>query len=120
MNAVPDIDNTDARIQLTELFLRRTRAEVEQMRRSVPRLVEGDEEAWRELQVNSRRISTMAAGLEMGALSAYSRELQELADLKPAEVHADTQFLLSLTRAIEMVAMELNNLFANLRRRPTT
>jgi hypothetical protein len=118
MNAVPDIDSTDARIQLTELFLRRTRAEVEQMRRNVPRLIEGNDDAWRELQVNARRISSMAAGLEMNLLSTFSRNLFELADRKPAHVSADTQFLLSLTGAIEMVAMELNKLFADLGRRP--
>jgi hypothetical protein len=116
MNAVPDIDNTEARLQLTELFLRRTRAEVEQMRRSVPRLIDGDPAAWRELQINSGHISDMAAGLDMAALGARAHELSQLAGQRSTR-GADTQFLLSLTRAIEMVALELTELSANRGRR---
>jgi hypothetical protein len=117
MNVVPDIDSTDARLELRGLFLRRTRAEVEQMRRSVPKLIEGDDQTWNELKANATRISSMAAGLELTALSSRSQELCRLADERPERGGTDTQFLLSLTRTIELVAFELNQLFVNQPRR---
>ncbi len=117
MNAVPDIDSTDARLELMELFLRRTRAEVEQMRRSVPKLIEGDDHAWRELHSNAGRISSMAAGLNLEVLSTHARELCELAEGRQDRKDTDTLFLLDITRAIEAVALDLNQLFGSRSRR---
>ncbi len=117
MNGVPDIDSTDARLELMELFLRRTRAEVEQMRRSVPKLIEGDDHAWRDLHSNSERISSMAGSLKLEVLSAHARELCDLAEGRQGREHTDTMFLLDITRAIEVVAIDLNQLFGSRNRR---
>jgi hypothetical protein len=106
----PDNDADDKRKQLIGLFLRRTQAEVEQMRRSVPRLIGGDQQAWQELRFYAQRINGQAAGLELGVLSACARELARLTDEKFASTELDADFLLSATSAIEMVAIELNEL----------
>jgi hypothetical protein len=111
----PDIDADAKRKQLTELFLRRTQAEVEQMRRSVPRLIGGDLPAWHELRFHSQRISGQAAGLELGVLSACAQELARLAEERFARKDLDAHFLLSATSAIEMVAIELNEIFSQMR-----
>jgi hypothetical protein len=114
MNDVGESDNhaDDKRRQLIDLFLRRTQAEVEQMRRGVPRLISGDAAAWHELRFHAQRINGQAAGLELGVLSACARELARLADEKFAGAELDANFLLSTTSAIEMVAIELNELFS--------
>jgi hypothetical protein len=111
MNDVHEPENANARIQLIELFLQRTLTEVEQMRRSVPQLIEGDDNCWRELRFNAQRISGMAAGLELGVLSACSRELAQLADERFTRANIDAHFLLSVTSAIETVAIEISELF---------
>lgn len=111
-----DPENGDARIELVDLFLRRTVAEVEQMRRNVPRLIEGDDAAWRELRLNAQRIGGMAGSLELGVLSACAKELGQLSEERFTRANVDAHFLLSVTSAIEMVAIELNELFRDLPR----
>ncbi len=114
MNDVREPENADARLQLIELFLRRTLAEVEQMRRSVPQLIDGDDGCWRELRFNAQRISGMAQSLDHGVLSACCRELAQLAEERLNRASADAHFLLSVTSAIEMVAIELNEIFGTM------
>lgn len=110
----PDTDADATRKQLIDLFLRRTQAEVEQMRRSVPRLISGDDTAWHELRFHAQRISGQAGGLDLGVLSACARELAKLADERFSRQEFDAHFLLSTTSAIEMVAIELNELFSQM------
>jgi hypothetical protein len=112
-----DPESGDARSELVELFLRRTIAEVEQMRRNVPRLIDGDDAAWRELRVHAQRIGGMAGSLELGVLSACAKELGQLAEERFTRANVDAHFLLSVTSAIEMVAIELNEQFRDLPRR---
>lgn len=114
MNDVREPESADARLQLIELFLRRTLSEVELMRRSVPQLIDGNDAAWRELRYNSQRICGMAESLELGVLSACSRELSKLAEERFNRANVDAHFLLSVTSAIEMVAIELNELFGSM------
>jgi hypothetical protein len=108
----PDNDADARRQQLIDLFLRRTVAEVEQMRRDVPRLIAGDILAWQDLRFHAQRISGQAHGLDLGVLGDCARELARLADEKFAGAVLDAHFLLSATSAIEMVAIELNELFS--------
>jgi hypothetical protein len=107
-------ERRDARVELIDLFLRRTVAEVEQMRRDVPRLIDGDDGTWRELRLNAQRIGGMAASLELGVLSACAGELAQLAEERFNRANVDAHFLLSVTSAIEMVAIELNELFRDI------
>ncbi len=107
-----DPHHADAtRKQLTDLFLRRTQAEVEQMRRSVPALISNDTLAWQELRFHAQRIGTEAECLGLGVLGACARELARLADERFAGAALDATFLLSTTSAMETVALELNELF---------
>ena len=114
MNDVRDSE-PDAHVtrqQLTDLFLRRSLNEVEQMRRGVPSLIAGDDAVWREVRFNAQRICGTASGLQLGILSACARELAALADERFTRVTMDAHFLLSVTSAIEMVAIELARLLS--------
>jgi hypothetical protein len=104
----PGADAT--RAQLVELFLRRSLGEVEQMRRAVPRLIAGDDATWQELRFNGQRIMGTANGLQLGVLVACAGELTALAEERFARATLDAHFLLSVTTAIEMVAIELARL----------
>ena len=104
-------DDATKRKQLTDLFLRRTQAEVEQMRRAVPALIANDTAAWQELRFHAQRIAGQSEGLDLGVLAACARELAKLADERFSGTTLDANFLLSATSAIEMVAIELNELF---------
>jgi hypothetical protein len=107
----PAHDADARRNELTALFLRRTLEEVEQMRRNVPLLISGDDAAWRHLRFCAQRMRGTANGLELGVLSACARELEGLAEERFGRTEVDAHFLLSVTSAIEMVAIELNELF---------
>ena len=98
------------RKEIVDLFLRRTLEEVEQMRRGVPALIQGDPAAWQSLRFSAQRISGIARTLDLGILSACAKELAELTDEKFAGAKLDAHFLLSVTSAIEMVAIELKRL----------
>jgi hypothetical protein len=104
----PGADGT--RKQLIDLFLRRSVSEIEQMRRGVPNLIKGDDAAWREVRFNAQRMAGTASGLHLGILSACAGELAALADERFARVAMDAHFLLSVTSAIEMVAIEVTRL----------
>lgn len=109
MSSAHGPEDTDAqRRQLIGLFLRRTNIEVEQMRRGVAQLIAGDDAAWRNLRFNAQSISGTAMGLELGVLSACAKELAKLAEERFARASIDAHFLLSVTTAIEMVAIELS------------
>lgn len=116
MNDVRDPEpRTDAtRQQLIELFLRRSLTEVEQMRRSVPALIKGDDAAWRDTRFNAQRMMGTASGLQLGVLSACAKELATLADERFSRATLDARFLLTVTSAIEMVAIELTRLLSEL------
>jgi hypothetical protein len=101
--------------QLTDLFLQRSLAEVERMRRSVSNLVTGDASSWEELRYCARHMAGSAEGLRLGTLAAHARTLAELGDRKFAGVALDAHFLLSVTSAIEVVAIELHQLGYRLR-----
>jgi hypothetical protein len=109
-NAHGPEDTDSQRRQLIDLFLRRTLIEVEQMRRNVPQLIAGDDAAWRELRFNSQRMAGTAQGLELGVLSACAKELSRLAEERFSRAAIDAHFLLSVTTAIETVAIELHTL----------
>lgn len=117
MNDVREPDGAEARTQLIELFLRRTLAEVEQMRRQVPQLIAGDDASWRALRYDAQRIAGTASSLQLDVLSACARELAQLAEERFNRASTDAHFLLSVTSAIEVVAIELNELFGALGRR---
>lgn len=106
----PGADAT--RQQLIELFLRRSFTEVEQMRRGVPSLIKGDDAAWRDVRFNAQRMAGTASGLQLGILSACAKELAALADERFARATTDARFLLAVTSAIEMVAIELARLLS--------
>lgn len=109
MNDVHGPDGSESRRrELIDLFLRRTLSEVEQMRRNVPLLVQGDDAVWRDLRFNAQRIGGMAQGLDLGLLSACARELTQLAEERFTRASVDAHFLLSVTTAIEMLAIELS------------
>lgn len=114
MNYVRDseLSADETRRQLTDLFLRRSLTEVEQMRRGVPNLIKGDDAAWREVRFNAQRIMGTASGLQLGILSACAKELAALADERFTRVTMDAHFLLTVTSAIEMVAIELARLLS--------
>ena len=114
MNEVRDSETgADAtRKQLIDLFLRRSVTEVERMRRGVPSLIKGDDAAWREVRFNAQRIAGTAYGLQLGILSASAQELATLADQKSALAAMDAHFLLTVTSAIEMMAIELARLLS--------
>ena len=117
MNDVRDSEPTAdvKRKQLAELFLKRSLGEVEQMRRDVPRLIAGDVITWQELRFNAQRIGGTAQGLEFGVLGACAKELAALAEERFAGAKLDAHFLLTVTSAIEMVAIELTQLLTELR-----
>jgi hypothetical protein len=107
----------DAKIphkQLVALFMRRTQTEVEQMRHSVPALIANDTAAWQELRCHAQRISGQAEGLELGVLAACAQELARLADERFSLAVLDANFLLTAISAIEVVAIELNELLRDL------
>jgi hypothetical protein len=114
MNDVRDSEpGADAtRKQLVDLFLRRSVSEIEQMRRGVPNLIKGEDAAWREVRFNAQRIAGTASGLQLGILSACASELAALADERFARVTMDAHFLLTVTSAIEMVAIEVARLLS--------
>lgn len=114
MKDVPEFggDEQSKRKQLIDLFLRRTLAEVEQMRRSVPSLIANDTIAWQEMRFHAQRIAGQAEGLDLGVLAACARELAKFAEERFSGAALDADFLLGATSAIEMVAIELNELFA--------
>jgi hypothetical protein len=112
MNDARDPTNADAtRKQLIDLFLRRTGAEVELMRRNVPALISNDTLAWQDVRFHAQRIASEADQLDLGVLGACARELARLADERFAGAKLDAAFLLGATSAIETVAIELNELF---------
>lgn len=98
------------RKQLIELFLKRTLEDVEHMRRSVPQLIAGDQATWQELRFAAQRAAGMAKSLELGVLGACATELTALANERFSGTALDAHFLLSVTSAIEMVAIELDRL----------
>ena len=106
----PDADTT--RKQLIELFLRRSVTELEQMRRGVPSLIKGDDAAWREVRFNAQRIAGTASALQLGVLNACAKELAALTEERFSRVTLDAHFLLTVTSAIEMVAIELARLLS--------
>jgi hypothetical protein len=109
MNDVHEPEGSESRKrELVDLFLSRTLSDVEQMRRNVPRLVGGDDAAWRELKFHAQRICGVAQGLDLGLLSACARELGQLAEERFSRASVDAHFLLSVTTAIEMLAIELS------------
>ena len=116
MNEVrrPHAEADDKRQQLTLLFLRRTLDDVEQMRRTVPQLIAGDAATWQELRFAAQRAAGHAQQLELGPLRACVLELAALADEKFAGATLDARFLLAATTAVEMVAIELNRLLAEM------
>jgi hypothetical protein len=111
----PEPSADDKRRQLIQLFLQRTSGDVEQMRRNVPQLIAGDAATWQELRFAAQRAAGMAKSLELGILGACAAELAGLAEEKFAGATLDAHFLLAATTAIEMVAIELNRLFAEMR-----
>lgn len=112
MTDARDPTHADAtRKQLIDLFLRRTGAEVELMRRHVPALISNDTLAWQDVRFHAQRIAAEADKLDLGVLGACARELARLADERFAGAALDADFLLSVTSAIETVAIELNELF---------
>jgi hypothetical protein len=106
----PDSDAQATRTQLIELFVRRSLSEVEQMRRSVPKLIAGDDATWQVVRFNGQRIAGTAKGLNLGVLAACATELAALAEERFARATLDARFLLSVTSAIEMVGIELTHL----------
>jgi hypothetical protein len=108
----PDASADEKRRQLIQLFLRRSLGDVEQMRRNVPQLIAGDAAVWQELRFAAQRTAGMAKSLELGILAACAAELAGIADEKFAGATLDAHFLLAATTAIEMVAIEINRLFA--------
>jgi hypothetical protein len=112
MTDARDPTNADAtRKQLIDLFLRRTGAEVELMRRHVPALISNDTLAWQDVRYHARRIADEADKLDLGVLAACARELARIAEERFAGTALDASFLLGATSAIETVALELNELF---------
>ncbi len=103
----PAFEADARRDELISLFLGRTVEEVEQMRRNVPSLIAGDDAAWRHLRFCAQRIRGTAHALDLGVLSACARELEALAEERFKRTDIDAHFLLSVTSAIEMVAIEL-------------
>jgi hypothetical protein len=99
------------RRELVDLFLHRTQAEVERMRRSVPALIANDTAAWQELRFHAQRIAGQSGGLDLGVLSACAQELARLAEERFTLAVLDANFLLTATSAIEVVAIELNEIF---------
>jgi len=108
----PEADTETTRKQLIDLFLRRSQSEVEQMRRGVPSLIKGDDAVWREVRFNSQRIAGTASALQLGVLNACAKELSALTEERFSRVTLDAHFLLTVTSAIEMVAIELARLLS--------
>jgi hypothetical protein len=102
--------STEKKRQLVELFLQRTLEDVDHMRRSVPQLIAGDQASWQELRFTAQRAAGMAKTLDLGVLGACAKELAALADEKFAGAALDAQFLLGVTSAIDMVALEVDRL----------
>jgi hypothetical protein len=65
---------------------------------------------WQNVRFCAQRISGIARTLELGILSACAKELAVLTDEKFAGAKLDAHSLLSVTSAIEMVAIELKRL----------
>jgi hypothetical protein len=112
MNDVRDRDPGAAarRDQHIRQFLARSLDEVEQMRRSVPQLIKGDPATWQEVRFCAQRMAASAKQLEYGVLGACADELAALAEERFAGRKLDERFLLSVTTAIEAIALELNQL----------
>jgi hypothetical protein len=112
MNAVrePDPVAEAQREQLTAQFVARSIDEIEQMRRSVPQLIKGDPATWQEVRFWAQRMGTLSHGLGLGVLAACARELAALTDERFAGAKLDEFFLMTVTTAIESVALELNSL----------
>jgi hypothetical protein len=112
MNAVrePDPVAEAQREQLTAQFVARSLDEVEQMRRCVPQLIKGDPATWQEVRFCAQRMGALAHSLELGVLAACARELAALTDERFAGAKLNEMFLVSVTTAIEAVALELNEL----------
>jgi len=112
MNDIPRTGSAaeEKRTQLLDMFLRRTLEDVEYMRRSVPELIAGDQAVWQELRFAAQRAAATARNMELGILAACAQELTTLADEKFAGRPLDAQFLLGVTSAIEIVAIELSRL----------
>lgn len=109
--ALDSQDGYARRSQLVDLFLRRSLAEVELMRRRVPALIANEADAWQELRFLAQRIAGQADGLALGVLAACARELADTAQQRFAGATLDAGFLLAATSAIEMLSIELNGLF---------
>ncbi|MEO8061152.1 MAG: hypothetical protein ABI821_00240 [Pseudomonadota bacterium] len=90
----------------TDLFLQRTLDDVEAMRCSIPRLAADDLAAWQELRFCGQRASGGAMRQELGVLRACAKELVALAEEKFGGARLNDHLLLSVTTAIEMVALE--------------
>jgi hypothetical protein len=112
MNAVrqPDPVADAQREQLTAQFVARSIDEVEQMRRCVPQLIKGDPATWQEVRFCAQRMGALAHNLDLGVLAACARELALLTDERFAGAKLTEHFLMSVTTAIEAVALELNSL----------
>jgi hypothetical protein len=110
MNDVLHLGSTavEKRKQLIELLLRRTFEDVEYMRRGVPDLIAGDHAAWQELRFAAQRAAGMAQSLELGILAASAQELAALAEEKFGGKALDAHFLLAVTSAIEVLAIEID------------
>jgi hypothetical protein len=117
MNAVRDSDPGAAamRDQHIRQFLGRSLDEVEQMRRSVPQLIKGDPATWQEVRFCAQRLSAKAKQLDYGVLGACADELVSLTNERFAGAKLDERFLLSVTTAIEALALELNQLESQVR-----
>ena len=86
------------------------------MRRCVPQLVKGDAATWQEVRFAAQRIAATAKSLELGVLTACAQELAGLAEERFAGAKLDEHFLLSVTSAIEMVAIELSQISVEISR----
>jgi hypothetical protein len=99
---------------LVNQFIGRSLDEIDQMRRCVPQLIQGDAATWQEVRFGAQRIAATAASFELGVLAACAEELAHLTDERFAGAKVDEFFLLSVTSAIETVAIELNQLAAGI------
>jgi hypothetical protein len=95
---------------LRKQFIKRSLDEIDQMRRCVPQLIKGDAATWQEVRFGAQRITATATSLELGVLAACAQELAKLTDERFAGAKLDAHFLFSVTSAIEMMAIELNDL----------
>ena len=111
MNADREPNDAAAlREQQSRQFIERALDEVEQMRRSVPQLIKGDPATWQEVRFCAQRLAASSKQFDFGVLGACAGELATLTDERFAGVKLNEHFLLSVTTAIEAVALELNHL----------